>query len=493
MKYNTINNTFFLSIFIFSFQSAISQNLPAGTEWNDPTQLSLNKEEPRAWFFDFADTKEAQSVLPYNSSLWTSLDGTWKFHWAPDPDHRPADFYKTDFDVSEWDNLAVPGCWNVQGIQKDGTLKYGVPIYCNQPVIFKHEVKPDDWRGGVMREPKQDWTTYKHRNEVGSYRRTFTVPASWTNKEVYIDFEGVNSFFYLWVNGQYVGFSENSRTTASFNITKYLQQGENQLAVEVYRNSDGSFLEAQDMWRLPGIYRSVSLRAKSNVQVRDIVVRTEQLPESQGEKALVKADVFLRNLGQKTVKDLSLRYTVHRCKLWSDEIEKSYDPIVEKILSPLPASANEDTYTSLNIYVEDARLWSSEAPNRYILVGELLDKKGTAIEVFSTYFGVRKVEIKDTKAEDDEFNLAGRYFYVKNKPIKFKGVNRQEINPATGNTITKEQIEEEIMLMRRGNINHVRTSHYSNMPYWFYACDKYGIMLEDEANIESHEYYYGKA
>ena len=493
MKHYTRNTQLIISFF-FSLSTVFAQHLPNGTEWNDPTQLSLNKEQPRAWFFDFADTQEAQSVLPYNSSLWTSLDGTWKFHWAPDPDHRPKDFYKKDYDVSQWDNLTVPGCWNVQGIQKDGTLKYGVPIYCNQPVIFQHEVKPDDWRGGVMREPKQDWTTFLHRNEVGSYRRDFSVPATWGDKEIYIDFEGVNSFFYLWVNGQYVGFSENSRTTASFDITRYLnKQGENQLAVEVYRNSDGSFLEAQDMWRLPGIYRSVSLRAKSKIQVRDIVIRTTQLPEHFGGKAEVRADIYLRNLGQQPAQGLKMRYTIHRCKVWTDEIEQSLSPVVETMPAEISPADKDDTHTSLDILIEDAKLWSSEEPNRYIFVGELLDKDGAVKETFSTAFGIRKVEIRETAAEDDEFKLAGRYFYVNNMPIKFKGVNRQEINPETGNTITKEQIIDEIMLMRRGNINHVRTSHYSNMPYWFYACDKYGIMLEDEANIESHEYYYGKA
>ena len=144
------------------------QDAPTGKEWENPELLSLNKLQPHAYFFDFANVDEAIGVLPVNSSFYQDLNGTWKFNWAPDPASRPADFYQTSYDVSGWDDLTVPGCWNVQGIQKDGTLKYGVPIYCNQPVIFKHSVAVDDWKGGVMREPRQDWTTFKHRNEVGT-------------------------------------------------------------------------------------------------------------------------------------------------------------------------------------------------------------------------------------------------------------------------------------------------------------------------------------
>ncbi len=456
-------------------------------EWEDPEFLALNKEQPHAWFFDFASKDEAREVLPYNSRYWKSLNGTWKFHWVPNPDERPdsISFHRMPED---WDDITVPGCWNVQGIQKDGSLKYGVPIYCNQPVIFQHKVEVGDWRGGVMREPKEDWTTYKHRNEVGTYMRSFTVPTNWEGKEVYINFDGVNSFFYLFINGRYIGFSKNSRTTAQFDITPYLNpEGENILAVEVFRNSDGSFLEAQDMWRLPGIYRSVSLTAKSKVQARDIIVRTTD------EKAgTVHVEAYLKNLLPKKQQNLSLSYSVYQCKLYEDE-----NSPVEGLQNITQAVGSIDTqneaYITTDITIPDARLWSSEAPHRYVLVGELKDKNGNALETFSTYFGVRKVEIRDTPASEDEFGLAGRYYYINGKPVKLKGVNRQEINLATGNTITHEQILDEIMLMHRGNINHVRTSHYSNDPFWFYACDKYGIYLEDEANIESHEYYYGEA
>ena len=202
-----------------------SVNAPTGKEWESPENLALNKEQPHAYFFPFQHLDNARKVLPENSKYWQSLDGDWKFHWAPDPDSRPKDFYQTEYDVSSWDAIPVPSSWNIYGIQKDGSQKYGTPIYVNQPVIFQHSVKVDDWRGGVMRTPPANWTTYKDRNEVGSFRRDFEIPQDWDGREVFISFDGVDSFFYLWINGQYVGFSKNSRNTANFNITPYLQKG----------------------------------------------------------------------------------------------------------------------------------------------------------------------------------------------------------------------------------------------------------------------------
>ena len=207
-------------------------NAPTGAEWESPENLALNKEQPHAYFFPFQDLESARKVLPENSKFWQSLNGDWKFHWAPDPDSRPADFYQTNYDVTSWDVIPVPSSWNIYGIQKDGSLKYGTPIYVNQPVIFQHSVKVDDWRGGVMRTPPANWTTYKHRNEVGSFRRDFEIPQDWDGREVFISFDGVDSFFYLWINGKYVGFSKNSRNTANFNITPYLQKGKNIVAAE---------------------------------------------------------------------------------------------------------------------------------------------------------------------------------------------------------------------------------------------------------------------
>ncbi len=383
----------------------------------------------------------------------------------------------------------MPGCWNVQGLGKHGEMKYGIPVYVNQPVIFYHEVKKDDWREGVMREPTdQRWTTYKHRNEVGSYRRNFTVPADWKGRQVILNFDGVDSFFYLWVNGQYVGFSKNSRNTARFDITKYLEEdGENSLAVEVYRNSDGSFLEAQDMFRLPGIIRSTYLTAFPQVQIADLAVRTTQIGKKE---AVIQVDGKVNNLSQKTQKGLTMTYTIYPVRLYSDETSKAVGQLSDA-MEPLGKGEPAALQTSFNM--ANPLLWSAERPNRYVLVAELKDKKGHLLDCTSTYFGVRTVKISETKAEEDEFGLAGRYFYVNGKPVKLKGVNRHETNPSTGHAITREQMLEEVRLMKRGNINHVRLSHYSNDPYFYYLADKYGLYLEDEANIESHEYYYGEA
>ena len=460
---------------------------PDGTEWQSPEKLSLNKLQPHAHTFPFAGADAARRVLPDGSKYYQSLDGIWKFHWCSSPEQRPKGFADASYDVSNWDDIKVPGCWNVQGLGKHGEMKYGVPIYVNQPVIFYHEVKKDDWREGVMREPKdQRWTTYTYRNEVGSYRRNFTIPSDWKGRQIIINFDGVDSFFYLWVNGHYVGFSKNSRNTARFDITEFLQDGENSVALEVYRSSDGSFLEAQDMFRLPGIIRSTYLTAMPKVQISDLVVRTEELAGG----ATIRIDRTIRNLTGIIKRGLTVSYTIYPVKLYSDETEdlvRGFTVDVKPILSG--ANALAQTFVT----IKDPLLWSAEAPYRYVLVAELKDRKGRLLDCTSTYFGIRTVEIRDTKASDDEFGLAGRYFYVNGQPVKLKGVNRHETNPTTGHAITREQMTQEVMLMKRGNINHVRLSHYSNDPYFYYLADKYGLYLEDEANIESHEYYYGEA
>ena len=458
-------------------------------EWESPSELSLNKEQPKARFFVFKDSENARKVLPENSEYYKSLDGTWSFNWVAVPWERPVDFFKTDYDASSWDEVQVPMNWNVYGLQPDGSQKYGTPIYVNQPVIFKHQVAVGDWKGGVMREPNPIHTTYKYRNEVGSYRRTFTIPENWDGREVYINFDGVDSFFYLWINGKYVGFSKNSRNLAAFNITKYLVEGENLVAVEVYRNSDASFLESQDMFRLPGIFRTVSLTSTNPVELRDIRVRTEL--DDQYKDAVANIEVDVRNLTAKKAKKYSVKVQLYKNALYSDDNE-----IVEgaTVAGEVDVVLSGDTKTvKLALPVANPAKWSAEEPNRYTLLVSLLDKKGRVVETASTYMGFREVEIRDTKAEDDEFGLAGRYYYLNGKPIKMKGVNRHENNLERGHAVTREQMEKEVMLMLQGNINHVRNAHYPDAPYWYYLCDKYGIYLEDEANIESHQYYYGDA
>lgn len=458
---------------------------PEGHEWESPDSLAYNKLQPTAWVFAFQSPATASKVLPQYSAYYQSLDGAWKFHHVTNPQDRPKAFYALDFNDSSWDTIQVPSCWNVAGIQPNGTLKYGTPIYCNQPVIFAHQVAVGDWRGGVMRTPPQDWTTYNHRNEVGSYRRTFTFPKEWSGKRIHLHLDGVNSFFYLWVNGKYVGFSKNSRNTASFDITPYLQSGENLLAAEVYRNSDGSFLEAQDMFRLPGIFRSVYLTARSPLGIQDL--RIVPHPHAGYQEKKLQVSVELRTPQKSKNNNLAVRLLLYPNKLYTST------PAATAVYShTYPLEKGSDTQT-LTLQYPNAELWSAEAPYTYALVAELLNSRGEVLETVSALTAFRKVEILDTPASEDEFGLAGRYYYINGKPVKLKGVNRQEISPLTGNTITEEQIRQEILLMKQNNINHVRCSHYSNTPIWYHWCSIYGIYLEDEANLESHQYYYGKA
>lgn len=459
---------------------------PTGQEWQSPELLGYNKLQPRATFSSFATEEEARKYLPENSSWWQSLDGQWKFCFSKNPDTRPADFWKTDYDVTAWDDIAVPGSWNIQGVQRDGTLKYGVPIYVNQWVIFKYNIAVDDWRQGVMREPPKDYTTYDYRNEVGSYKRTFSLPESWNGRETFISFDGVDSFFYLWVNGQYVGFSKNSRDAARFDITSYVHSGDNQVAVEVYRSSDGSFLEAQDMFRLPGIFRTVAVYSTPKVHIRDLVVK----PSWADGAGSLDISAAIENLSQKDVKQYKVVYDLYENQLYGDV--NTFKQGFENGNAIDRLAKGGETRLNSNLSCDGVKPWTPEEPNVYTLVAKLQDKKGRTVETVSVQTGFRTVAIKDTPASEDEFGLAGRYFFINGKTLKLKGVNRHETNPARGHAITRDQMKEEVMMMKRANINHVRTSHYPNDPYFYYLCNKYGIALESEANIESHEYFYGK-
>lgn len=462
---------------------------PAGDEWQSPEKLSLNKELPHAWFFSFLNADAAKRVLPENSEYFLTLDGVWKFHWSANPDERIKGFEKDAAATGGWDGIEVPSAWNVAGIGKDGTHKYGIPVYVNQGAVFYHKVAVGDWRGGVMREPPKTWTSYKYRNEVGQYVRTFTVPKNWSKRRVMLNFDGVDSFFYLWVNGKYVGFSKNSRCLAQFDITEYLKGGENRIAVEVYRNSDGSFLETQDMFRMAGIIRSVYLTAVPEVRVRDVVAIPDF--DSNYINGALNVRLSFDNLSRKDAK----RYSVH-CALYPVELygDKAADTLAARASAAVrDITRGGKEQCEMQLTVPNAKHWSAEAPWRYVLVGELKDGKGRTVETFSTYTGFRKVEIRDTPAKHDEFGKAGRYFYVNGRTVKLKGVNRHETNPERGHAVTRKQMLEEVMLMKRANINHVRNSHYPDNPYWYYLCDKYGIYLEDECNLESHLYYYGDA
>ena len=465
-----------------------SATTPTGKEWQQPELIGYNKLQPHAWFTSFASENEAKGVLPERSSYWMTLDGKWKFHFAKNPDARPKDFYQVGYPDQSWDEVDVPMSWNIYGLQKDGSLKYGVPIYVNQWVIFKYDLAVGDWRKGVMREPPKNYTTYEYRNEVGSYRRSFTLPAAWKGREVYISFDGVDSFFYLWVNGHYVGCSKDSRDVAEFDISPWAKAGQNEVAVEVYRSSDGSFLEAQDMFRLPGIFRTVAVYSKPKVHVNDLKVIPSWQADSTGTLAV---DLSLANVAGKDAKNYTAVFKLFANKLYGEAEGEGRE--LASTLGSLTLPKGDTTTCHTSFTVAGVKPWTSEEPHVYTLVCELRDKKGRTVEAVSTQTGFRTVEIRDVAAKDDEFGLAGRYFLVNGKPLKLKGVNRHETSPSRGHAITRQQMEEEVMMMKRANINHVRTAHYPNDPYFYYLCNKYGIWLEAEANVESHEYFYGAA
>lgn len=469
----------------FGFGNSLA---PDGKEWQKPDTLGFNKLMPRADFIPYAYGDEAVKYDSHLSSRIINLDGQWKFNWVKSPELRPQDFFSSGYDTSGWDTIKVPSNWNVAGILPDGSQKYGKPIYVNQPVIFMHEIKPDDWKKGVMRTPPESWTTYQFRNEVGSYLRSFAIPADWKGSEVFINFYGVDSFFYLWINGHYVGFSKNSRNTARFNITPYLNKPgkENTVAVEVYRNSDGSFLEAQDMFRLPGIFRSVTLESRPACKIEDIRV----LPEYTDGKPAFKIKALVSNSSGRNISDLKLNVKITPLKLYGDDPSGEQPTVINTKLSSLPTG--KDVVSILSIVPDSVRSWSAERPWRY-LVTATLNKGDKELETISFPTGFRTVEIKDVSPGEDEFGQGGRFFLVNGKPVKLRGVNRHETSPESGHAITHQQMEREIMAMKAANINHVRDSHYPDDPYWYYLCDKYGIYLTDEANVESHEYYYGNA
>lgn len=438
-------------------------------DWENPQKLHQNREAPRAFFVPFADRDEALKGKRGDSSLVKSLNGSWKFFWSPEPSARPEDFYKPEYDVSGWREIPVPSNWQMLG--------YGTPIYSNQAYVF-----PRNWpfvMSPPRKTPRLDETRYtsvlSEPNAVGSYRRDFEIPADWKGREVYIEFDGVDSFFYLWVNGRKVGFSKDSRTAAIFNITNYLKPGTNVLAVEVYRFSDGSYLECQDMWRLSGIFRDVQLYTTPRLHVRDFFVHTDFEPEPGAPggvnygKARLSVDVDVRNLAEKR----------REYRVDAELIDSSGKTVCA--LSPAAGSLESGGENSVRLSADVAApaLWSAEKPNLYKLLLFLKDASGRTIEIIAKNIGFRDVKLLDGK------------YLVNGQPVKLKGVNRHESHHKNGHTVTEEECLQEILLMKRGNINHIRNSHYPQPSFFYDLCDEYGIYVCDEANIESHGYYYG--
>ena len=428
---------------------------PTGKEWEQEQNLSLNKERPTSILGAFPDVRTSLGILADSSPWHRSLDGAWKFHWVKEPAERPVGFAQPSFDVSGWKEITVPSCWQVQG--------YDTPVYVNQAYIFKR-----DWPR-VMGEPPKHFTTFAARNPVGSYRRDFEVPADWKGQRVFIHFDGVDSFFYLWINGKYVGFSKDSRTPAVFDITHLVRAGANTVAVEVYRLSDGSYLECQDMWRLSGIFRSVSLRARPAVAFRDL----EATPDLDAayKDGSVKVKAWVRNLTDKPA-TRTVTATV---------LERDGTPFAggQPASAEVTVAPGTQATVELTLSAKAPRLWSAEVPNLYTL-SVTQSEGGVVREAVSSNLGFRKVEV------------IGPHFLVNGQPVKLNGTNRHEHMPESGHTVSRESMFLDIVRLKTANMNHVRTSHYPTDPYWMHLCDVHGIYLVDEANIESHGYYYGE-
>jgi beta-galactosidase len=423
-------------------------------EIENEQMLGINKEPAHATLMPYGSLKEALAANRHASSYCRSLNGPWKFNWVARPEQRPEDFYKPEFDVSSWKQIPVPSCWQLLG--------YGTPYYRNAGYTFRK-----DWPR-VMSDPPQDWTAYNERNPVGSYRRDFEVPAAWKAGRIFVTFDGVDSAFFVWINGQKVGFSVNSRNAAEFDVTQYVKPGKNMIAVEVYRYSAGSYLEDQDMWRLSGIFRNVTIWSAPQVHVRDFFVNTDL--DSQYKDASLLLTTTIRNYSDQPSVGM---------KIAAQLFGPDGKPIASgKAEMAIPAMApKSEVVNNFKIAVADPAKWTAETPTLYTTVLTLKTDQGE--EILSTRTGFRKVEIK------------GPLFMINGVPVKLKGANRHENWPDTGHYVPEERMIRDIEVLKQCNCNHVRTCHYSDDPRWYELCDQYGLYLNAEANVESHGYGYG--
>ena len=411
----------------------------------------MNKETACQTAIPFADEGQALRLSIEESPYYQTLNGTWKFHWVADPEKRPKDFFKPDYDVSDWDNIKVPATWQIEAVRHN--KPWDKPLYCNTIYPFCDYSKGVQWPNVIQPRPA-DYTFANMPNPVGSYRREFTLPTSWKGRDVFIRFNGVEAGFYLWLNGKKVGYSEDSYLPAEFNLTPYLQEGKNTLAVEVYRFTDGSFLECQDFWRFSGIFRDVFLWSAPRTQIRDFFFRTDL--DGDYRNATVFLDVEIT--GKKSSAEL---------------IVKLSDTEGKEVLSRT-IHATKIGSTHLEFDVKNPLKWTAETPSLYNLT-LTLKQKGKVTDLRSVKVGFREIEF----AKNGQLLING-------KPTLFKGVNRHDHSPLNGRTVSKEEMEKDVQLMKALNVNAVRTSHYPNNPYFYDLCDRYGIYVLAEANVECH-------
>ena len=407
--------------------------------WQDHTVFRINKEDAHASLFPFENKEEAIGNRMESSPWYLPLDGIWKFNFALKPDERPRDFYAEKFDAREWDDIKVPANWETEG--------YDRPIYLDEKYPFDAK-----WPDAPQ-----------NYNPVGSYKRYFELPSSWKGREIFIQLGAVNSAFFIWINGTQAGYSEDSKTPAEFNITKYVREGSNSVSLQVFRWSDGSYLEAQDMLKLSGIERSVFLFSTPKVHVFDYFFKGDL--DDKYQDGILDLSVQVRNYSKRAsscfLEAALLDDSQHMKTVWSRS---------QKLI----AASEKPRRISFKDKISNPRKWSAETPNLYSLLILIKDQKGTALEAISGKVGFRKIEIKNAQLR------------VNGKAIKIKGVNRHEAEAAKGHVISKEVMLHDIDLMKKANINAVRGSHYPNSAEWHNLMDRYGFYVVDEANNESH-------
>jgi len=404
-------------------------------DWENPAVNTVNTVEPHATMVSFPDNSAALTAGWRESGNVLSLDGKWEFHYSPTPAERPYWFFREDYDTRSWPEIEVPSTWEREG--------YGIPYYVNAGYTFP--VNP----------PYIDHSD----NPVGSYKRSFVLPSEWKGKEIFLNFDGVSSAFYVWVNGEQVGYSEDSKTTAEFNITPFLRRGRNTLAVEVYRYSDGSYLECQDFFRLSGIQRSVWLHARPKAYIRDFFARA----------------TLVNNYSEGHL-DLSVELAGNDRKPAGLKLEAGLYEGTSKIFGETRKAAAADSIAvvQLSAGMPQVNPWSAESPSLYTLVLTLTDSRGRVLESVSTRIGFRTAEIN------------GGQFLINGRAVNLKGTNMHEHDPVSGHTIDEALMLKDIRLMKMHNINAVRTSHYPQPERFYELCDEFGLYLIDEANIESH-------
>ncbi|MGN6601280.1 MAG: glycoside hydrolase family 2 TIM barrel-domain containing protein [Ginsengibacter sp.] len=436
---------FIFSVLLFTTANIFAQSQEPPEFWENEQQNEYNRQPMHATFFAYENKQLALEDSMGASKNFKSLDGMWKFKWVDKPADKPLGFWQTNYDDSHWVNFPVPATWEVNG--------YGIPIYTNIRYDFDYLIKPNP-----PHVPHQ-------YNPVGSYRKEITIDKNWDGKDIYIHFGAVRSCFYLWVNGQWVGYSEDSKLPAEFNISKYLKPGQkNLIAFQVYRWSDGSYIEDQDMWRLAGVDRDVYLYARNPVHIRDVQVIPDLTDHYKNGKLNISLD-FLNN-----------KVAALKNYKASFELSDANGKVIKQTSVNL---SDSNKYKNVILEVTDPKKWTAETPYLYNLLITLMDRRGNVIEVIPQKAGFRKVEI---------INNA---LCVNGKAILIKGVNRHEMDPYTGQYISKQRMEQDVRIMKENNINAVRTCHYPDDPYWYKLCDKYGLYVVDEADLESHGMGFG--